>query len=228
MNQQNLGKNNPRIHWNMHVKASKIHNVHEEVPWSFPSIHIVTTRFMQGQANLIELTKARFELFKAICFPSMVGQDVMREYFSKLNDSQSENGNIDPPFLWIIKIDPNLDKLTLKNMIALTRPFSNFFLVANSIDDPIGRWRNNLTVEKLLSSQVYSGDIRILQKALNLRNDFISLETRLDSDDALQHAFLKEVQRYAVNSLNTRNQLEIGRRDTKKYKRADWLAWCTL
>ena len=60
-------------------------------PWESPIIHIINTRFMQNQGNLKTLAAARLHLFKTICLPSILHQTYH-------------------DFLWIIKIDPDLDE----------------------------------------------------------------------------------------------------------------------
>lgn len=199
-------------------------------PWSHPTIHVVTSRFMQGQAHLIHLTKARLELFQAICLPSIVGQDRMDEYLSQLKH-QNEEGNeddangtteIDPPFLWIIKVDPDTDKSVLSKMIELVEPFPNFFLVGIDINDTVGKWKEDQTKNKLLQGTVYSGDVNILHRAHHFRNDKISLETRLDADDGLHRSYLKTVGEQAMESLRKQTK-QSSEMDEKK---ADWKVWC--
>ena len=68
-----------RMSRNQTIETTSLHPLKSK-EWSHPIIHIVTSRFMQGQADLIHLTKARLELFEAICMPSMIGQDLMDEY----------------------------------------------------------------------------------------------------------------------------------------------------
>ena len=201
-------------------------------PWSNPIIHIVTTRFMQGQAQLVHLTRARLELFETICLPSIIGQKIMTQYLSTISN-QTENRNtksskntrnnssfIDPPFIWIIKVDPSLDESSLSKMIELVYPFPNFFLIANdNKHNPIGKWKEDLTKDRLLQGTVYSGDLMLLQRAHYFRNDKISLETRLDADDGLHQMYLKRTQEYALNSLKLR-------RNSSNENKADWKAWC--
>jgi hypothetical protein len=64
--------------------------VEELEPWESPIIHIINTRFMQDQGNLTTLATARLHLFKTICLPSILHQTYH-------------------DFLWIIKIDPDLN-----------------------------------------------------------------------------------------------------------------------
>ena len=202
-------------------------------PWSRKLIHVVTTRFMQGQADLVHLTQARLELFEAICLPSMIGQHLMEQYLLQLShrkdlekNLQGENNDaiIDPPFIWVIKVDPNLEKTALSKMIELLKPYPNFFLVGNSINDVIGRWRSDLTEKKILQGTIYSGDLMVLHRAHKFRNHYISLETRLDADDALSLMFLKIVQEQALNSFGLNDRIK----NSNGIEEVKWKAWCAM
>mmetsp|Transcript_30282 Transcript_30282/g.34850 ORF Transcript_30282/g.34850 Transcript_30282/m.34850 type:complete len:418 (-) Transcript_30282:371-1624(-) len=198
----------------------------KNVSWSLPIIHIVTTRFMQGQANLIHLTRARMKLFEAICLPSMVGQELNQAHTSELeatyNGSKHNEGSeiLDAPFLWIIKVDPQMEIDSLSRMIRMVKPFPNFFLIGTN--DNVGRWKNDGTKHKLLNSTIYSGNVALLKQAHQYRNDKIVLETRLDADDGLHQMYLQKVQKQALKHLYIRTN------DSYDRKKADWIAWCAL
>ena len=79
-----------------------VHSTYEEnQPWSHPIIHVVSTRFMQGQANLKNLTLARLQLFETFCWPTIAAQELTKRFVV--------GNNSDPHFLWIIIVHPNLD-----------------------------------------------------------------------------------------------------------------------
>ncbi len=70
-------------------------------------VHIVHTRFMQNQPDLIHLAKARLELFQTVCLPSMSNQTTQN-------------------FVWIILTDPNLIESIKEEMVQLLTPYQNY------------------------------------------------------------------------------------------------------
>ena len=70
-------------------------------------VHIVHTRFMQNQPDLVHLAKARLELFQTVCLPSMTNQTTQN-------------------FVWIIFTDPKLNEGIKKEMIQLLSPYHNY------------------------------------------------------------------------------------------------------
>lgn len=77
--------------------------------------HIIKTRFMQHQPRLLELGKARLELFKTFCLPSMLHQTTQN-------------------FFWIIYTDPELHPDLLKEMKKLLKPYPHFYLLPALMD----------------------------------------------------------------------------------------------
>ncbi|KAG7339496.1 polysaccharide pyruvyl transferase [Nitzschia inconspicua] len=77
--------------------------------------HSVLTRFMVGQGNQPALARARFELFKTFCLPTMVSQT-------------SQN------YFWLVLIDPGLSQDILQEMTSLlqTMPSQNAFLIVTN------------------------------------------------------------------------------------------------
>lgn len=195
---------------------------YRSITWTNKIIHVVSTRFMQGQSDLVHLTRARLQLFETFCLPSIIGQDLMQEYLSSIDLTKSSNKkekNLDPPFIWIIKIDPHLEKQSLLHLIQLCDPYPNIYLVSNAIyGNDIGRWRNDVTIEKILNGPIHSGELQTLHRAHQFRNDFIFVETRLDADDALDKYYLHRIQEDAIKSLRLRHE------DKRK---PDWIAYCT-
>ncbi len=89
----------------LYTYRQRYHNVGispvtEIEPWESPVIHILNTRFMQDQPTLTTLARARLHLFKTICLPSILHQTYH-------------------DFLWIIKVDPELDS-EIKDELILT------------------------------------------------------------------------------------------------------------
>lgn len=150
--------------------------------WGSPHIHIVSTRFMQQQGNLTTLGKARLELFKVFCLPTM-----------KYQTSQD--------FLWIIRTDPNLDKSLQNEMVDLLKGHPNFYLVASNENKFPSEWRDGSEDKELLRSKIFSGDRSLLESAMWLLNDLPLLETRLDADDGLRVQFIESIQQRALSNL---------------------------
>jgi len=186
--------------------------------WSRPTIHIVSTRFMQNQGSLVHLGRARLALFKAVCLPTVLGQTVMPK----------GEEVYDPAFLWIIKIDPELDYSLRYEMIELLQPYSNFYLVGSNdnvgFGDGGGNWRGGEVGEKLMQlindGMLYTGDLATLRRAYHFREDRVVLETRLDADDGLNVNYLETIQSNANTTFSGFST------DGKKKKKAKWKYWC--
>jgi len=176
--------------------------------WDADVVHIVNTRFMQHQASLPTLGRARFLLFAHFCFPSMVHQSSQK-------------------FLWIVRTDPNLDEKLRDDMVELLRPHSNFFLVASNNNFLAGNgslegaWRDGIASAEVLRSSIYCGDVRLLRAARKFENEKIVLETRLDADDGLHVDYLKYVQESAVEKLQSHDTISLN-----KPLKASWHYWC--
>jgi hypothetical protein len=131
--------------------------------------HVVTTRFMQHQPNLLALGEARLLLFETFCMPSMKLQTT--------ND-----------FVWAFLTDPDLDRNLLDRLVALLSPYPHFYLILSndkefSIDSIQGR--------------VITGDVSKLYALLNSQNRRLLLQTRLDADDGLHRKTLGKIQEVA-------------------------------
>jgi hypothetical protein len=148
---------------------------HEPNDWSWPHVHTVRTRFMQNQANLTNLARARVELFKNVCLPTMKGQTTQQ-------------------FLWIIKTDPNLDKSILNEMVDLLKDHPNFYLVG--CNNNKGEMFNEIDVD-----EIYAGNRTLYLTAKVARKNVPVVETILDSDDGLHVDFLRDIQSRATQSL---------------------------
>jgi hypothetical protein len=138
-------------------------------------------RFQQNQPHLVTLGRARLELFKAFCLPTMVRQT---------------NQN----FLWLIQTDPDLDKELMDEMKRLLAPHPNFYLVTNKVVKrvPITRdWHHR----SLNISNVVTGDIPRLQKAHDEAAQKILIETNLDADDGLAFHVLQDIRNDSIKRL---------------------------
>uniref|UniRef100_A0A7S3LK86 Uncharacterized protein n=1 Tax=Amphora coffeiformis TaxID=265554 RepID=A0A7S3LK86_9STRA len=142
----------------------------------FDGIHIVRSRYQQGQPNLTALGWARLELFKDFCLPSMVHQT-------------TDN------FVWLIYTDPQLTKELLDAMVDLLAPYPRFYLIA-SMQNVL--WKDG-QAQNLTEATVYTGNQTFLEETMAKRDLVPILETRLDADDALHVRFLEDVQREAAD-----------------------------
>ena len=142
----------------------------------FNGIHIVRSRYQQGQPNLTALGWARLELFKDFCLPSMLHQT-------------TDN------FIWLIYTDPELNKDLLDAMVDLLAPYPRFFLIA-SMHNVL--WKDG-QAQNLTEATVYTGNQTFLEETMAKRDLLPILETRLDADDALHMRFLEDIQREAAD-----------------------------
>jgi hypothetical protein len=199
--------------------------------WTWPIIHIVSTRFMQGQGHLLSLGRSRLKLLEVVCLPSILKQTLLQkdtlinvynhtrwnEPVSKLTEEELMT-NVDPLFLWIIKVDPDLDPRLLEELNAVLEPVKHFaFVVGSNINYGIGikpgGWRDGQSGRDVLDAfrdgRVYfpregQSAFQRISRAYNARLDRVVLETRLDADDAinidyfsvLHYTALKDLVRY--------------------------------
>jgi hypothetical protein len=119
--------------------------------WSWPHVHIVQSRFMQDQASLTNLASARLELFRIFCLPTMKAQTTQQ-------------------FLWLIRIDPNLDKNMLNEMVDMLKDHPNFYLIG---DNKHGRPFDEIYVDT-----IYTGNqtLYLTAKAYTNKSLFPSLK----------------------------------------------------
>jgi hypothetical protein len=139
-------------------------------------LHIVTTRFMQDQPNLLALGKARLRLFETFCLPTMIHQEV-------------DN------FLWFVMTDPALDSSLLERLKKLLYPYPNFYLVASN--DKLLTPGNLTQGVETATSFIRSGNMELLYSRMFDLHRPLLIETRLDADDGLEKTTLSEIQRLA-------------------------------
>lgn len=157
----------------------------------FNLVHVVQTRFMQHQPHLLHLGRARMKLFRTITLPSM-----------KHQSNQS--------YLWMIRIDPNLDDKLREEFLDVLDEMPNLIVILsnqnmddfrqNGLDDiesygrqilartTHDRWRRVQMLESYYEAA--GGEYRIV------------LESRLDADDALAFDVIDMLQRDASLHLN--------------------------
>jgi hypothetical protein len=204
-----------------------------------PSIlHIVNTRFMQNQPNLTTLATARLHLFQTFCLPSMIHQSI--HHHQQQQQQQQQQLQQHPPslskFIWIIKIDPNLEMTITKQLIELVDPFYNFYIVKSNINYMVGTkpgsWRDfshdvynnkkNMTesqslLQNIQNDEVLTGDLNLLRqyirKGANIDNNNNNNDDDDDDDD--ESCILLETRLDADDGLN-RRYLEFIQRDAKR------------
>jgi hypothetical protein len=143
-------------------------------------LHVIKSRFMQHQPELIALGWARFRLFEGLCFPSMVAQT-------------SQN------FVWLVYTDPRLPAALENAVIKLLEPYPHFYLVK---DNSESRFKGGTELERLDWEDVVSGDAQRLRYLLQQRDRFPFLETRIDADDGLHEQFVEQIQKEALSVLS--------------------------
>ena len=139
--------------------------------------HIVKTRFMQYQPKLVELGKARLELFKTFCLPSMLHQTTQN-------------------FFWLIYTDPDLDDYLLQETIKLIKPYPHFYLVKSLVDKRGLGGRDILN--RIDQKDFHVGDVTMLYANLNNVHWTPVLESRFDADDALNINYIEEIQKRSL------------------------------
>lgn len=240
-------------------------------PWSWPIIHIVNTRFMQGQGTLTSLARSRLKLLEVVTLPSLMKQSIFdyatladvykdtiwEDEIMQLNATQmSEERNVDPIFLWIIKVDPNLDKIILDELRLVLEPVKHFTIVVGSntnygIGTKPGGWRGGEAGRDVLNAydtgrvffplrDDHSDDAchNMLRRAHDAREDRVVLETRLDADDALNIDYFWTLQYEALWKLipdiyNYDDDAQVDNQsisgdgdDDDAIQTARWLYWC--
>lgn len=198
----------------IHVPENLVMSVNvtafEQKAWPFQFLHIVNTRFMQHQGNLTKLANARLVLFENFCLPSMTQQSLLRF------------GQTPAPYLWIIKVDPELDNDILQNLLLLVKSYPFVYVVASNINFGIGvhrgGWRGGEAGKDVLGSKIYTGNLNWLKIAHNSRKDRVVLETRLDADDGLHATYLEVIQTEATKRLlHIHNDTNISQQE--------WMYW---
>lgn len=162
-------------------------------------VHIIHTRFMQTQPHLLDLGRARLNMFKTFCLPSMVHQS-------------SQN------FLWLIYTDPDLDSVLKEELLRLVSPYKNFVVVASNSFPT--NFRKSAPLELMDSSKIWSGDAFMIEMGHEAAKNWPVLETRLDMDDGLHNYFVELVQKDAALSMHCGSEADIP-------EKAQWKYWCS-
>jgi hypothetical protein len=200
-------------HHHHHQQSS---NNHHDEP---RLIHILETRFMQNQPNLIELAKARLRLFETICLPTVLKQSAWGK------------------FIWIIRTDPKLDSTIKEELIhilqstgALTSTKRNSkkrqkqemeltYVIGSNDNYVMSGAASNTTIPKGIRpfdihsmlhnavtnpQTIFAGSVNGMNKLLlevsnktTFANDVV-IWTRLDADDGINIAYINYIQNEAT------------------------------
>ena len=201
-----------------HTKNLRRRNVYPEKDSATQSselVHVVETRFMQQQSNLLELGLARLTLFETFCLPSMLAQT-------------------NPNFLWIIRADPNLHPSLVDRMTELLQGRPNFiFIGSNNNPEGFGRPTPKLPFVSFLridnvTTSVWNGNIDLVEEAYDRSAaGAVLLETRLDSDDGVNKDFIEMVQSEARKNLIVDNNNNNNDNESEYHGGGNlWRLWC--
>ncbi|KAL3937386.1 MAG: hypothetical protein SGBAC_007497, partial [Bacillariaceae sp.] len=155
-------------------------SLHQAKKWSNDRqiVHVIFTRFMQHQPNLVALGLARLKLFVTFCLPTIKQQTNQQ-------------------FLWIIRTDPDLHPTLRDALLREVSELPNVVVVGSneirkgSID---GGFRNENSIEDITAESLFFGSMDLVQSfhgSSQLRN---LLETNLDADDGLGLNFVETIQ----------------------------------
>ncbi|KAJ1453249.1 glycosyl-transferase for dystroglycan-domain-containing protein [Pelagophyceae sp. CCMP2097] len=171
-------------------------------PW-FPladahvAAHVVVTRIALGEGRDHTKSVAQFELFKAVCFPSMLAQ-------------------VDKSFVWIIYIDETFPACLAVQLRVMVSPHGNFRVAFARSDD----LNSTLSVGSAMGHFLYPYErLRkhglFVDAAPNTHKQRVSIRTRLDSDHGLHKCAIAKV------------HAELSRRAAKGSTEgtAVWLGW---
>mmetsp|Transcript_46084 Transcript_46084/g.111635 ORF Transcript_46084/g.111635 Transcript_46084/m.111635 type:complete len:1531 (-) Transcript_46084:76-4668(-) len=144
-------------------------------------VHILYSRFMQHQPNLLELGKARLELFKTFCLPTISHQT-------------------NPQFLWIIRTDPELNPILKDGLLESLQGMENVAVIGSnevrkgSVDNG---FRNKKAIADITPESIFYGNLDLVLSFQEATAGRIVLETNLDADDGLGLTFMETTQSLA-------------------------------
>lgn len=142
-------------------------------------VHIIYSRFMQHQPNLLELGKARLELFKTFCLNTIAQQT-------------------NKQFLWIIRADPDLHPTLREGLLQAIGDIPNIVVVgSNEIRKGSlnGGFRSPDAISDITEESLFYGNLRLIQSFHAATKGRTLLETNLDADDGLGLTFVETAQR---------------------------------
>jgi len=147
-------------------------------------VHIIVTRYMQLQPDLMHLGKARNDLMRVFTLPTIVQQTTQE-------------------FIWCIFTDPDLNQELLDEIIEMIKPYPNILLLGmnngmNNFKDY--GWMANI-------KKVFSGDEQMLKDYQKASKQRVFLETRLDADDSIYVEMVDSVQKQAADTMGKRAKI---------------------
>lgn len=153
-------------------------------------VHVVYSRFMQHQPNLMDLGRARLILFRTFAAATMSQQTTQH-------------------FLWIIQVDPELHPVLLHGLIEALHvmPRKNVLVIGSTKvlkGSHDGGFRGNETMPHIIESPLFYGSLDLAKSYHEAAQSRVVLESTLDADDGLnvnymEHVQQQTVQRYADN-----------------------------
>jgi len=188
------------IYYKLHELAFTAERIVIQRPplvWSnkYNLVHVVHSRFMQHQGNLTHLGRARLELFKSFCLPTLQHQST-RE------------------FLWILSVDPNLDADLKSELLQLVQDVPNAVVLAqNSYPEGF----RNATLDSI---PLWSGSIELLKNYQRASQRHALLETQLDADDGLHSVYLEGIQQNVNQTMG-----DINSESWRVYCVFDYIEW---
>ena len=150
-------------------------------------VHVVLTRFMQHQPDLLHLGRARLELFRTFCLPTLLQQT-------------------NHQFLWIIRVDPNLRSELKKELLQLLQTPQvaqsglNFLVVGSNARIDNGHFRTIKASNDIHAQTVWYGNHALFRDYFHAAQDHTVLETGLDADDGLALSFVEDLQNQAIRT----------------------------
>lgn len=160
-------------------------------------VHVILTRFQQHQADLEHLGRARWELFRTFCAPSLRAQTNQQ-------------------FLWILRVDPDLSPALKRDLLRTVDGMDNVLVVASNgsqedgLRNPHGNRditqpnvSNNSSNNTTGSTSVWYGSVETFRSYQEASQTRMVLETNLDADDGLAVSFVETLQRQADATFHT-------------------------
>jgi hypothetical protein len=143
-------------------------------------VHVMYTRFMQHQPNLLVLGKARLELFKTFCLSTIAHQT-------------------NKQFLWIIRTDPDLHSTLKEGLIQalVEQNITNVVVVgSNKVrkGSVNGGFRGSEGISDITYDSLFHGSMKLVQSYHMAAQNHSVIETNLDADDGLGLNFVESVQ----------------------------------
>ena len=196
-------------------------------------IHSVLTRFMVGQPDQTTLAKARLELFRTFCYPTMLHQTSQNYYWLVLVDSGLDESIIQEMESLLMSSSPALDNvyMVLTNNTAWVQDGTNKERKSASYGVSLHTIVTEYEQGNLL---IVTGNKAHLSSALkwynnrNKRDNLIIIETLLDADDGMHYEGIERIQNLAVKhtTKNLQQQFNYLTTTTESSLVRDWWILC--